>query len=135
MAIKLGEHLTNLGAWTQKQMDQRARAGATGYELYDLTVALGRNAILGTGTWNSVNDGQGITSSGDEVELDLEHPLTQIAVQIAHSMKALNGLATMMDGGDTSFSPTKHQFLNRGLDTAAYKAGRKILTSLFQDQR
>lgn len=134
MAVKLGEYLSDLGVGTRTRMDQRARAGATGYELFDITVGLGSAALMGTGRWIGVNEGPSITISGDPVEVDSDHPLTQIALQAATSVGALNDLITVMDGGNTGFSPAKHEYARICLQSIAYTVGRRILNTLDQEQ-
>ena|SRR3989344_1400389 len=134
MERTLGEHLSKLGGWTQRHMDFRAKKGATGYELMGYQTGLGKAAVMGAGAWVGVNDGQNITMSGESLELDSEHPLSQIAINAANAMRALNTLTTTMDEGNDHFSPEKTVHLQQGLDDIAHRAGCRILRHLYLEK-
>lgn len=127
---RLGEYLSDLGIRTQNRMTQRARAGADGYELFEITQNLGNAAILGAGAWIGSNNGKGITASGEVLELDPDHVLSGIAIQGANTVRAANDLAIAMDGGDTRFTGSKYEFVGTALWSASYRTGRRILNAL-----
>lgn len=130
---KLSQHLVNIGNWTQNRLNMREKAGASGYEIYELTVGLGRAAIFGTGKWLDLNAGTPLTYGGEKLELDPEHPLSQIALLGATSLGALNDLSLAMNGGDTHLSPERYDNLDQTLNTIAYGIGRKILNALYKN--
>ena len=135
MERTLGQHLSKLGGWTKKNMNLQAKSGATGYELIDYQKGLGKAAVMGAGAWVGVNDGQNITMSGESLKLDPEHPLSQIAIEAANAMRALNNLTTTMDNGDDRFSPRKTVHLQQGLDDIAHQAGCRILKHLHGEDK
>ena len=111
-------------------MTQRAHAGADGNELFEKTQNLGKGAILGAGAWVGNNNGEGITASGEVLEIDPDHELSRIAIQGADRVRAANELAIAMDGGDRHFTGPKYEFVGTALWSESYTVGRRILNAL-----
>ena len=127
MAKELAGIFLDQTEWTAQRIDYRITQGADLVELDELSLALGKFALLGAGAYNGVAQQTGITSSGDIVQKKVESPLTQITAEAAVRLQATRALFDTMSGGETiTMGNGVPQFM-RKRDEAAFKLGIGLL--------
>lgn len=91
---------------------------------------LGMKGLLAVGVWSGVNLNRGMTVSGEPIEIDADHQLTQAVMMEAVSLAALNDLTSWMDRYNSEFSQAKENLLRGNTNLVANQVGLQILKSL-----